>query len=121
MSSRRHGLDRCRACPSTSRPSGWPGNSASAQRRVGPVVGLVLAACSELLEDHLALGVDLVRAGTPGAATTSASSVEPEAELAGRQPGVEGGVLAGGEGVHLAADGVDRLGDLARRARARCP
>ena len=33
-----------------------------------------------------------------------------------RQPGVEGGVLPGGEGVHLAADRVDGLGDLARRA-----
>ena len=37
------------------------------------------------------------------------------------QPGVEGGVLPGGEGVHLAADRVDRLGDLAGRCASRCP
>ena len=53
--------------------------------------------------------------------TTSPRSSRPEGQLPRRQPGVERGVLAGGEGVHLAADGVDRLGDLAGRAVARCP
>ncbi len=39
---------------------------------------------SELLEDHLALGVDLVRSRAPGADSTSHSSSSPKSSVAGR-------------------------------------
>ena len=72
----------------------------------------------DLLDDHLALGVDLVgperRVGEH-----VAEDVDAEVDPVGRQPRVVRGVLAVGEGVHLAAHRVDRLGDLAGRAGGR--
>ena len=79
-----------------------------------PVVGRVLLH-GDLLEDHLALGLDLV--GPEGRRPEDvAEDVEPEDELPGREARVVRRVLLGGEGVHLAAHGVDRLGDLGGRA-----
>ena len=47
--------------------------------------------------------------------------LDAEAPVRGRQPGVERGVLARGEGVEVAADGVDRLGDGTGPSGSRCP
>ena len=61
-----HGHDGV-ASPSTSRPTVWPGNSASAKSGVHEVVGRVLVH-PDLFEDHLPLAVDLV--GPEGRAPT---------------------------------------------------
>ena len=74
----------------------------------------------DLLDDHLPLRLDL---GGPQRRLGEhvAEDVEPDVEPRVGQPGVVRGVLPRGEGVHLAADGVDGLGDLAGRCGARCP
>jgi hypothetical protein len=43
-----------------------------------------------------------------------AEQLNAERDMLGRQPAVVGGVFLGGEGVHLAADAVDGLGDVVR-------
>ena len=59
--------------------------------RVHPVVGLVLGQ-EDLLEDHLALGVDLV-GPERGIGDDVGEQVEPDRQLLCRQPRVVGGVL----------------------------
>ncbi len=85
------------------------------QQRVDELVGIVLVH-EQLFEDDLPLGVDL-----EGAERRCGDDIgqqfEAEVELPRRQPRVVRGVLLGGEGVHLASDRVDRLGDLAGAAR----
>src|SRR5690606_40141883 len=48
-----------------------------------------------------------------------AQDLDADVQAVGRQAGVVGGVLAAGEGVHLAPDRVDRLRDLPGRPRGR--
>ena len=98
----------CCTSPSTSRPSGWSGNTASASAECDLVVRRVLGQ-RELFQDDLALGVDVSVARSAGSRQHVAQQVEPEAELVGRKPRVVRGVLSRGEGVHLAADGVDAI------------
>ncbi len=68
-----------------------------------------------LLQDDLPLGVHLVG---PECRLTEdvAQDVEAEVEVLGEGADVEGGVLLRRVGVHVAADGINRLGDLPRRA-----
>jgi hypothetical protein len=97
--------------PSTSRPERVAGEDRLGQQGVDVVLGHVQAH-QDLFEDHLALGVDLV--GPEGRLGEDvAQDVEAHVDPVGGQPGVVRGVLPGGEGVHLAAHHVDRLGDLA--------
>ena len=77
--------------------------------------GRLVLVHEDLFEDHLALGLDLV-GPEGGSADDVAEDVEAQVEVLVEEAGVEGRVLLGGEGVHLAADGLDRLGDLASRA-----
>ena len=107
------------AVPSVSRPSGWSGKSAACQRsrrQVGRLVGVH----QDLVEDDRALGLDVVgpQRRLPH---DVAQDVEPERQVLGEQPDVEGRVLLGGEGVAVAAHLVERLGDGRGRALARCP
>ena len=87
------------------------------EQRVNLVVGSVLRQ-GELFEDHFALGVDLGRAQCR-LGQHVAQQLEAEAELVGRKARVVGGVLTGGERVHLAAHRVDGLGDVARASARR--
>ena len=78
-------------------------------------VGRLVLVHEDLFEDDLALGLDLV--GPEGRRPHDVGEdVEAELEVLVEQAGVEGRVLLGGEGVHVAADRVDRLGDLAGAA-----
>src|ERR687892_383968 len=87
------------------------------QQRVHVILGHV-EVHEDLFEDHLPLGLELVgperRVGQH-----VAQDVHTQPDLMGGQPGVVSGVLAAGEGVHLAPHRVDGLGDLAGRARRR--
>ena len=78
------------------------------------VTGLV-AVHENLFQDHLALSVHLV-APKRRAAEDVAEYVQTELDMLGQHPYVKGRVLLGRVGVHVAADRVDLLGDLARRA-----
>ena len=51
----------------------------------------------------------------------SRQDVEPEVEVVGQQADVEGRVVLGREGVHVAADRVDRLGDRGAPTGSACP
>src|SRR3954447_23156407 len=66
----------------------------------------------QLFEDDVAFGVDLVRPQRRFGQDL-AEQLETELEVVRRQARVVRGVLAGGERVHLAAERVDRLRDLA--------
>ena len=65
-----------------------------------------------LFEDHLALRIDLF-GPQRGPAKDVAEYVQPELDMLGERPHVEGRVLLGRVGVHVAAYRVDLLGDLA--------
>ena len=74
-------------------------------------VGRLVAVHQDLFEDHLPLRLDLV--GPEGGRPHDvAQDVEPEVEVVAEHPDVERRVLLGGEGVDVAADGVDRFGDV---------
>ena len=105
--------------PSTSRPSGCSGKSALREQIVHEIVGRVVAH-PDLFEDDLALGLDVVGAER-GAPQHVGEDVERELELRVGDPHVEHRLLVRRERVHLAADRLDRLRDLARAAVARCP
>ena len=80
---------------------------------VGRVLGL-----AELLQDHAALALELLR--IEGRALQDVGEqVDRERHIVLQHLDVIGGLLASGMRVHLAADGLDLLGDLARRARRR--
>ena len=90
------------------------GEHALHEQHVDPVVGRVERR-PQLLEDDLALGVDV--GGTQCRRRQDpAEQLDPEAPVIGGQAGVERGVLTRGEGVHVATDGVDGLGDGTGRA-----
>ncbi len=78
---------------------------------VHEIVGRVVAH-PDLFEDHLPLGLDVVGA-EGGVPQHVGQDVERELELRVGDAHVEHGVLVGGERVHLAADRLDRLRDLA--------
>ena len=78
-------------------------------------VGRLVLVHVDLFEDDLALGLDLVRAERRRPHDV-AEDVEAQLEVLVDQAGVEGRVLLGGEGVHVAADRVDGLGDVAGAA-----
>ena len=72
----------------------------------------------DLIEDDRAFGVDV--GGTQGRIPHDvAEDVEPEREVLGQKPHVEGGVLLGGEGIAVPAHFVERLGDGRGRTRRR--
>ena len=86
---------------------------------VHEIVGRVVAH-PDLFEDHLALRLDVV--GTERRAPQHVGEdVDRELELRVGQPHVEHGLLVRRERVHLAADRLDRLRDLARRPRRSVP
>ena len=91
------------------------------QRRralLGGEIGGLVGVHEDLVQDHLALGLDVV--GTQRRVRhDGAEDVEPEGEVLGEQADVERRVLLGGEGVHVTADLVDRLGDVGRAPRRR--
>ena len=86
---------------------------------VDEVVGRVVAH-PDLFEDHLALRLDLVGAER-GRPHDVGEDVEREVEVPVGDADVVRGDLLAGERVHVAADRLDRLRDLVRAARRRCP
>ena len=74
-------------------------------------VGRLVEVHQHLLEDDLALGIDVVRPQRR-LAKDVAEDVEAEIEVLRQGAHVEGRVLLRRVGVHVAADGVDRLGDV---------
>ena len=79
------------------------------------VIGL-----ADFLQDHAALALQLF--GLEGrVAEDIADDVDAEAEIFLQQLDVIGGLLARGIGVDMAADILDRLGDVDGRAGGRCP
>ena len=90
-----------------------PGVERLGEQVVHEVGGLVLVH-EDLLEDHLALGLDLVGAERRRPHDVG-EDVEAELEVVVEHARVERGVLLGGEGVHVAAHRLDRLRDVACR------
>ena len=87
---------------------------------LGRQVGRLVGVHQDLVEDDRALGVDV--GGAQGRVPHDlAQDVEPEREVLGQQPDVEGGVLLGGEGVAVTPHLVERLGDGGGRAGVGCP
>ena len=121
MSSRAMRLDRVARLPSTSRPSGWSGNSASCRARCGTRS----SGASSFM--RISSRITWRSASTSSGRNAGAHTHVGRAgrgrrpSSVGRQPRVERGVLLGGEGVHLAADGVDRLGDARGPMRSAVP
>ena len=109
---RRHRRDR-RLGAEDRTADGVVGEERLAEQVVDEVVGLVLRH-QDLLEDHRPLGLDLVGPERRRPHDV-AQDPEPEVEVLGQQPELEDRVLLGREGVQVAADLVDRLGDLACR------
>ena len=95
-------------------PEGVAGEHGLGEQLLDDVGGLV-AVHEDLFEDHLALGVDLFGPQRRPAEDV-AEDVEAELDVLGERPHVEGRVLLGRVGVHVAADGVD----LPRRSRVPC-
>ena len=77
---------------------------------VDAVVGGVEAG-GQLVEDDVPLHLDVV-AVEGGVHDDVGQEVDRHGQLVGGHPGVEGRGLPPGEGVHVTADAVDRLGDL---------
>ena len=94
-----------------------PGEQALVQRGEDEVVRGVLTH-EDLLDDDLALGVELVGPERRFAHHVG-QQAQPGLELHHREPQVVRGVLPARVGVHLAADRVDRQGDGAGRALGR--
>ena len=107
------------AVPSVSRPSGVPGKSAACHRSAGQV-GRLVGVHQDLVEDDRALGLDVVGAQRR-LPHDVAQDVEPEREVLGEQPHVEGRVLLRREGVAVAADLVELPRRWPRRSAARSP
>jgi hypothetical protein len=78
-------------------------------------VGGVVVVHGELLEHHLALGLDVV-AAHQAVEHLVHHDVHRERQVVVEHAGVEARVLAPGEGVRLATDRVELLGDLQRVA-----
>ncbi len=76
------------------------------------VVGVVVVH-GDLVEDHLPLRLH-VAAGEDGAGDHVGDHVDREREVLVENPGVEAGVLLGGERVQLTPDGVERDRDVER-------
>jgi len=81
------------------------------------VVGVVVVH-RDLVEDDVALGVDVL-GGDQGVGDHVAEHVHRQVQVHVEDPCVEAGVLLGGEGVELAADGVQGHRDVHRRAAPR--
>jgi len=92
------------------------------EHRSGALLGCEICSLvgvhQDLVEYDLAFGLDVFTAQRR-IGHDRAEDVESEAQVLGEQPYVEGRVLLRGEGVHVAAHLVDRLGDLGR-APGRC-
>ena len=113
------GPRRWRSRPAPRGPSGWSRNTASAAA-CGPGPRASRGSCR--ISSRITWRSDsMSSARSAGAVSTSPSRSRAELELLGAAGGVVRGVLLGGEGVHLAADRVDRLGELAGRCGPRCP
>ena len=80
------------------------------------VVGIVVVH-RDLVEDHVALGLDVLGREQRGGDHV-AEHVHGQAEVLVEDPGVEAGVLLGGEGVELTAHRVQRDRDVERRPLA---
>jgi hypothetical protein len=80
------------------------------EETLGQILGLV-GLHEQFLEDHEPFGLDLV-GPERGAPHDLGEDVQAELEIVGEEPHVERGVVLRREGVQLAADGVDRLGDV---------
>ena len=100
------GVDRAEHLPS----EGMPRPQRLVGERDHPVITLVLGEV-QLLEDDLAFGLH-VDGVERRLGEHLAQEVEPDRGRGSRHPRVERGVLVGGVGVQLAADGLDGLGEL---------
>ena len=72
----------------------------------------------DLFEHHLLFALDIVR-GECGAPDDVGEDIERHRQVLVENLDVVAGVLLGGKGIHLTADGVDFLRDVLRRPR-RC-
>ena len=89
------------------------------QGHVDAVVGRVEAG-GQLVEDDVALDLHVV--GVERRLHDHVGEqVDRHGQIAGRHPDVEGRGLPSGEGVHVAADAVDRLRDLREPTGRPCP
>ena len=105
--------------PAVSRPSGWSGNSDSYSSVWARSSGLSSSMSSSSRMTWRSLSTSASRSA--GAVSTSPRISRPRPTAPRRQPRVVGRVLLRGEGVHVAADPVDRLGDLRGPSGPRCP
>ncbi len=83
------------------------------------VAGLVVVH-RDLFEDHASLSLH-IGLGEDGVDHEVAHDIDRERQVGVEYPRVVAGVLLRGEGVRLAADGLDRRRDLQRGAAPRCP
>ena len=116
-SSARHRRGCVSSSPSTDRPSGCSGKAASCRwsnTRSDAVSRASASSCS----DDLLLELEMRRLEMRPADEVREQST-PSARSRRQQARVEGGQLAVGRGVEIAADILDQLADLARRAAAR--
>ena len=84
------------------------------------VVGRV-ARLPQFLQHHLALAFQFARLDRSELTRMSATMIQRQRHIVLQDAGMEGGLLAAGIGVEIAADRFDLFGDLARAARWRCP
>jgi hypothetical protein len=105
---------RCRAPRARADDRG----SARGEQVVHEIVGRVVAH-PDLFEDDLTLRLDVVGRNAGLHNTSARMSTRARARVGHAH--VEHGLLVRGERVHLAADRLDRLGDLARASAGRCP
>ncbi len=100
--------------PSTGRPSGWVGIGGLLEPVEDDVIRRVVG-LADLLQDHAALALQLLRL-EGGVGQDVADDVGGQRGVFFQDLGVVGGLLAGGVGVEMAADGFDLFGDLGGRA-----
>ena len=100
--------------PAIGRPSGESPQACVGEQVVHDVVGVVVVH-RDLVEDHVALGLDVL-GGEQRAGDHVAEHVDGQRQVLVEDPRVEAGVLLGGEGVELAADRVEGDRDVQRRA-----
>ena len=102
------------ALPAVSRPRGWSGNSASASRRWTTSSGRSSSMASSSRMTWRSLSMSPSRSA--GSDEHVTEELDDERQVLGRNPAVVRGVLLCREGVDVAADPVDRRGDVARAA-----
>ena len=98
-----------RGCPAPPGPGGGRGRAAAELCSAASSEGS--SACIRISSRMTCRSASRSAGRRAGRHMMSERMSRPKREVLGQQPDVEGGVLLGGEGVEVAADLVDRLGD----------